>query len=354
MVDQTDELCRTYDERREVQTAFTSSMAVLCKTILQADGIEIAALESRTKTTESFRDKICRPEKIGKYKNLDDVTDLSGVRLILFLKADCDRAVKLLSDSFLMDVENSSNKADFIDPDRFGYLSSHLILSYNKDRSKLIEFAPFKDLKAEIQIRTVLQHAWSAIDWRLRYKSEVEVPKPLRRKLYRISALLEIADDEFASLDSSATATRLDYSNKMKRGNRDIALDGDSVNAFFKEDAYWAGLVVKLKSNMATLEMIDAGKSPGRTQLLLDLLRQLDVRDIGQFRDILRAVKDQTFEALARVSEKYAALGGKKLSPEALVRMVILLNNRPFAEAVIESVNLVEGLKQSIVEELAT
>ena len=62
------------------------------------------------------------------------------------------------------------------------------------------EWKKFSGIKFEIQIRTVLQHAWSAISHKLEYKTVNDVPKKMRRQLFRISALLEIGDQEFSSL----------------------------------------------------------------------------------------------------------------------------------------------------------
>lgn len=49
-------------------------------------------------------------------------------------------------------------------------------------------------------LSTVLQHAWATISHKLDYKSEVDVPRELRRSLFRLSALLELADKEFVDL----------------------------------------------------------------------------------------------------------------------------------------------------------
>jgi hypothetical protein len=52
-----------------------------------------------------------------------------------------------------------------------------------------------------VQVRTVLQHAWASISHALQYKQEDDIPRALRRRLARISALLEVADEEFAELN---------------------------------------------------------------------------------------------------------------------------------------------------------
>jgi hypothetical protein len=57
-----------------------------------------------------------------------------------------------------------------------------------------------KDLKAEIQIRSILQHAWAEIEHDLGYKSKYSIPFNLRRRFSRLSGLLELADEEFNNL----------------------------------------------------------------------------------------------------------------------------------------------------------
>lgn len=55
-------------------------------------------------------------------------------------------------------------------------------------------------MKCEIQIRSVLQHAWAEIEHDIGYKSEITIPKEMRRSFSRIAGLLEIADKEFDSI----------------------------------------------------------------------------------------------------------------------------------------------------------
>jgi putative GTP pyrophosphokinase len=65
-------------------------------------------------------------------------------------------------------------------------------------------WAKYKGLKAEFQVRTILQHAWDAISHKLDYKPESPMPRQNRRRLARLAGLLELADDEFSNLKKQA------------------------------------------------------------------------------------------------------------------------------------------------------
>ena len=61
----------------------------------------------------------------------------------------------------------------------------------------MIEYSAYKDIIFELQIRTTLQHSWAEIEHGLGYKSQYEIPKDIRRRLTRLSAALELLDEEF-------------------------------------------------------------------------------------------------------------------------------------------------------------
>jgi ppGpp synthetase/RelA/SpoT-type nucleotidyltranferase len=201
-----------YERIRPIQQQFTDRLTELLRALLAQSNIRFHTVESRTKEVSSFAEKIKRPGK--SYTDpLNEITDLSGIRIIVYYSEDVTRVSKLIEKEFNVDRRASVDKVEELAPHEFGYLSVHYVMSLNKERKALTEWNLMKDLKAEVQVRTVLQHAWAAISHALQYKHEQEVPKHLARQLFRLSGLLELADEEFSSLQrkhlefASAVAT---------------------------------------------------------------------------------------------------------------------------------------------------
>lgn len=183
-----------YREKYSLYETYANKLTDLLNNILKNHNINISQIDSRTKGIESFINKINKKEK--EYKDpLIEITDLVGIRIITYYIEDVYKIGKLVKNEFNIDLANSVDKSEVLDPDKFGYLSNHYIISLKESRGKLTEWKNFKNLKAEIQVRTILQHAWAAIDHKLRYKTIIEIPNNLKRKLFRLSAILELADE---------------------------------------------------------------------------------------------------------------------------------------------------------------
>ena len=60
------------------------------------------------------------------------MTDLLGVRIITYFPDEVDKAAKLVEREFCVDPDNSVDKRSILDPDRFGYLSLHYVLTLNR------------------------------------------------------------------------------------------------------------------------------------------------------------------------------------------------------------------------------
>ena len=128
---------------------------------------------------------------------MSQITDIAGVRIITYYSEEVDEISKIIESEFEVDQENSIDKREALEPDRFGYCSVHYVVSMSSQRLSLCEYNKFKNLKCEIQIRSILQHAWAEIEHDIGYKSEITIPKQMRREFSRIAGLLEIADNEF-------------------------------------------------------------------------------------------------------------------------------------------------------------
>ncbi len=189
-----------YERKQPAFNSFAKETKALISRLLSDADIRTSQIECRTKTIESLSKKLGRPDK--SYSELASIPDLVGLRVIVYHPEDVDRAVALIKQEFDVDEESSGDVATRLAPHEFGYRSVHLVIRLLPNRGVLSEWRSFADLHAEVQIRTVLQHAWASISHSLQYKREEEVPSSLRRRLYRLSALLELADQEFTMLGS--------------------------------------------------------------------------------------------------------------------------------------------------------
>ena len=108
----------------------------------------------------------------------------------------------------------------------------------NEDRLKLPENRGYAGIKCEIQIRTVLQHAWAEIEHDLGYKSEIDIPKDIRRSFSRLAGLLEVADKEFQEirdfLETYREKVEAEISEKSDYGTPDCELDAVVLEAVLK------------------------------------------------------------------------------------------------------------------------
>ncbi len=223
-----------YAEKRSAFEFFSKKLSSLLADLLDADGISIHLLEARAKTVKSFEAKYSKSSK--NYSNpLNQITDLCGLRIVAYYQDDTDRIAEIIKREFVVDEKNSTDREPA--PAEFGYRSNHYIVKLDSNRVALKEWAKFEGLKAEIQVRTVLQHAWAAISHKLQYKREGDVPLKLRRKLFRLSALFELSDDEFISLRNGAEAIASDVDSNLSVGINSVDIDLVSIYQYVAKSA---------------------------------------------------------------------------------------------------------------------
>ena len=190
------------------------------KSTFDEAGLLLAGLESRVKTEKSLAGKL--ELKGHKYSTLADITDIIGLRIITFYIDDVDKVASAVERLFTVDWENSVDKRKIHEIDSFGYLSLHYICS-----------RPDFPYRFEIQMRTVLQHAWANMNHDTGYKSGVEVPKRYLRNLSRLAGMLELVDEQFSLIRSELTDYRRKVQALVASGNLDeVPLDGDTFRSF--------------------------------------------------------------------------------------------------------------------------
>lgn len=249
-------------------------------------------IESRTKTLDSVQEKILRQDKHYRYP-LHEITDFVGLRLICYYLEDIDKVGEVLKNTFSIDWKNSVDRRHlFQSADRFGYQSVHYVIEIGDKLGQKADWKPFKGLKAEIQVRTVLQHAWAAIEHSLQYKAEYGVPRALRRRFHRLSALLDLADEEFMAIKEQSKRLKLQHEEEISVGNLNIELDRFSLVEYLKTSElvkYWVqtAQAVGFRFSLRT----EYFNSPA-TSRLLTFLEKADIQMVGDFEHILRKVRD--------------------------------------------------------------
>lgn len=264
----------TYRTRHNVYESYARRLKSLIIDLLQNNEIDFIQVESRTKTVDSFEDKLVR--KGAKYKNpLSDITDLVGIRVITYYQEDVERIGALLKAEFDIDDELSVDKSTVLQPNEFGYASNHYVASLSEKRASLTEWAQWAGIVAEIQVRTSLQHSWAAVSHKLSYKTTIDAPATLQRRLFRLSALFELADQEFSSITIAQKKLADQRAEEVRRGDLSAKLDAESLDAYldskFEDDIrnvartgeWWHGDEVitdfsPVESRSALLELLNS------------------------------------------------------------------------------------------------
>lgn len=144
---------------------FSYTITFILENLLHRNNFRYQAVTYREKSEKSLKDKL---DNIKKLKSVKDIDDLAGSRIIFYLDSDVQRFIQYLRDEFVVVKQNLKYSND-------SYNALHLIVKLNKDRLKLNEYERFKGLKCEIQLTTVLYHAWSELEHDIIYKPPKEL-----------------------------------------------------------------------------------------------------------------------------------------------------------------------------------
>ena len=217
-----DEIIRKYvAEQRGTYRLLSKKTKDFLSSTLQTKGIVPHSITSREKDPEELREKITREGEVPDAL-VNCIGDLAGVRIIAYFTSDVDKIVPLIEKEFNIDSGHSMDKRLSSDPAIFGYASVHFVVEFRPEMLKLPEYALFDKMKCEIQVRTILQHAWAEIEHDIVYKSPGEIPFRVRRRFACLAGLLEIADREFESLRQDEMAVRQAIQSRIKKVKIDI------------------------------------------------------------------------------------------------------------------------------------
>lgn len=256
--------------------------------LLKKDGIPIAFnVSGRLKELDSIEEKHNSKRVIIK-KSITELKDLVGLRIVLLFPDYKSEVINLLSNKFSLLEEPKMNEKE---PDNFGYSSVHLILGINQDWIKAPSWESHGTKIIEVQIRTLSEHIWAETSHILFYKREENIPKIIRRDLYKLKALLEVGDDKLLDIKNNVNEhfeyiKGCDYSEILE-----MDLHAETFNRVMKQNS--GGLYnYDEKRNIILSSQIEDNYNILNTEILDSIIKgKIDVSNIDESTFVLKVIE---------------------------------------------------------------
>jgi ppGpp synthetase/RelA/SpoT-type nucleotidyltranferase len=199
-----------YDtNHQQIVNAKNTYIRIINALIKRFDIGEVTKVEGRIKDKEEcikkFQRKYQNQLEVAEhpYEIKDFISDLIGIRIVCLYEDQIPLISDLLQKHFrILDVTDKISSLESTE-DSFGYKGLHMDLSLTQEKASTPRYKPYQNFSFEVQIRSLIQDAWSVLDHKIKYKKSI--PNDLKRRINVLSALFELADREFKEIRNATT-----------------------------------------------------------------------------------------------------------------------------------------------------
>lgn len=232
-------LRETCARHRKAHDAALRSFHRRVRTLLAREGIR-PTISHRVKDVDSY---VAKLERLRQSQSRGSVLvrDFLGLRIVCPFLDGAERVEELLVEHFeVVEVEHKGANRSLAE---FGYDSVHVLVRLPD--GLLPTLPPHTKPQCEVQVRTILQHAWAQIEHELVYKADRALPKSgIRRKLAAVSATLTLADmvfqearDDLAELEAQGARRRESAEGCIfNDGTSPLAATPREISSFVRRD----------------------------------------------------------------------------------------------------------------------
>ena len=268
---------RWYKQNRLSYELLANKVEVITRELLRLNKLNFHSVTSRAKTVKSYRKKASKE----KYKEpRKEITDMAGIRVITYTDSDANKVAEIVKEASKFEIfpELSVDKSQELGVDRVGYRGIHYVANLGEQRLKLPENSIFRDYVFEIQIRSILQHAWAEFEHDRNYKFAGILPDEIRRRLSIAAANLESVDREFNNISREIDSYILEVGEKAKKGELSIPIDSTSLATYLKE-----------KFRVLIEQGIASPDFAGMDSVIVDELRTMGIDNLAKLDRIVPA-----------------------------------------------------------------
>jgi len=279
-----------YKAQLDLHRRISKKARDLLASILKSGGVQCLDISSRIKDRDSFLKKAAKP----KYKEpSSELKDVVGLRVITYFDSATKAVCEIIEREFKIDPAHSIDRGKLLGADRVGYRSVHYVATFSDERLKLTEYREFSGVCFEIQVRSILQHAWAEIEHDRRFKFPGELPPAINRRFSILAGVLELADREFDEIVSSIDK----FAEQTLRESADRKSASRPINAV-RVSAYLTG---RFKDRIISGDVMPGlGAMNKSAETLLAELARFGVKTIGDLVKLIPANFDQIVAEFSR------------------------------------------------------
>lgn len=277
-----EDVLKFYNERKSLYVNFVNRLEEKLENELKTISLHtIPVVSGRVKSELSLWNKV----QLKNYENLEkEFTDFAGLRIVVNDLDEVDKVCDYIRATYIIDKANSVDKREKLAPDQVGYLSVHFIVSFNDADLKARENQAFAGLKAEIQVRTRLQHAWAELTHDKIYKDKRNLDEKdnlILRRVSLMAGLLELADREFVEINAEVA----------KRANESITIDITTLNLFMR-NKFKEAIFINAEQCVQELKELNITKIEDLNKLITEkLFAAIDaITEIRSYDGIIRNI----------------------------------------------------------------
>lgn len=215
-----------------------------------------AVVQARAKSVSSFAEKAAR--KWEKYPDpVNQLTDLCGGRVIVQTLSQVESVRQFVDTNFaIVETEDIGRR---LGDQEFGYRDRHYIIRLDPAKARSIGFSDDEivaigECRAELQVRTWVQHAWADALHDRTYKTTLRLTSEARRTGALLAALMEDGDRNFDRLVNELDGLAGSYASYASRS--DLRKEADTLAVLLENEPapdQKPGLALKLARLQAAL-----------------------------------------------------------------------------------------------------
>jgi putative GTP pyrophosphokinase len=285
-----EEAVEWYRQNRPIYEALALSVQFTTEEVLKQKKVNYHSVTYRAKDIERYKEKALKKE----YANpKEEIMDMAGVRVITYLDSDAKKAAEIITQIFEFLPGQTIDKAQELGTDKVGYRSIHLVGKFGKDRLALPENKKFENLCFEIQIRTILQHAWAEFEHDRNYKFKGVLPDNIKRRFSIVAGSLELVDWTFESIAHDIDTYKCEVRKEISAGDLSTAINSASLKVYLTRR-----LDLLIKSGMRPVLSSDEKIISALSTYGIKTIEELDKAIPSDFVDVaLKAVYMESYSS---------------------------------------------------------